>query len=597
MLRWTLTTTLILLLAGANPAASDRGHYLKHLRFLASDELRGRGNSMPELRIAANYIARHFAEYGLEPAGDDGTFFQEFEITTGHRLGLDNRLTLFIDSGPALILQLHRDYTPLTYGGAISGSTDLVFVGFGISASEYGYDDYQAVEVQGKVVVMYDHEPQEQFSKSPFAGRQLTPYSTITTKVMTAKHRGAAAVIIVPDSFNHSDAASEPLPSSEMEELGIQAVLLSAEWGDNIIGLSGRKASEIRNQIDTHMQPASFVFDQVRGEIRLDAEKVRHSVQNVVGKIPGQTSKAIVIGAHYDHLGLGGKNSLAPASVGQVHNGADDNASGTAGLLQLARELAGSQPRYNLLLVGFAGEEMGLLGSSHYVEGPLIPLEDTIAMLNMDMIGRSTGQLMIGGVGTAKEFKGILDELAVDSPLEFKLAETPRGSSDHTSFSVKQVPILFFFSGLHGDYHKPSDDWNKIEITRSYQILDVVRGVVNRLDQLADPPQFVDLGGADPHARPVTGRGGGYGPSFGSIPDMGYEEGGVRFAEIRSGTPAHKAGIKGGDILVEFDGKTIDNLYDFTYALRARSPGDEIKVVVRRGARTLVFQVVLEARR
>ena len=292
------------------------------------------------------------------------------------------------------------------------------------------------------------------------------------------------------------------------------------------------------------------------------------------------------------------KNSLAPASVGQVHNGADDNASGTAGLLQLARELAGSQPRYNLLLVGFAGEEMGLLGSSHYVEGPLIPLEDTIAMLNMDMIGRSTGQLMIGGVGTAKEFKGILDELAVDSPLEFKLAETPRGSSDHTSFSVKQVPILFFFSGLHGDYHKPSDDWNKIEITRSYQILDVVRGVVNRLDQLADPPQFVDLGGgADPHARPVTGRAGGYGPSFGSIPDMGYEEGGVRFAEIRSGTPAHKAGIKGGDILVEFDGKTIDNLYDFTYALRARSPGDEIKVVVRRGARTLVFQVVLEARR
>lgn len=587
----------MLLIAGANPVASEREHYLKHLRFLASDELRGRGNSMPELKVAAEYIARHFAEYGLEPAGEDGTFFQKFEITTGHQLGPDNRLTLFVDSGPALLLELHRDYTPLTYGEAVSVSTELVFVGFGISAGEYGYDDYQAVDVQGKIVVMYDHEPQEHSSKSPFAGRQLTPYSTVTTKVMTAKHRGAAAVIIVPDSFNHSDAAWEALPSFEMEDLGIQAVRVSPEWGENIIGSSGRKATEILNQIDTRMRPSSFIFDDVRAEIRLDAEKVRHSVQNVVGKISGRTSKAIVIGAHYDHLGLGGKNSLAPASVGQVHNGADDNASGTAGLLQLAQELAESQPRHNLLLVGFAGEELGLLGSSYYVEAPLIPLEDTIAMLNMDMIGRSTGQLLIGGAGTAKEFKGILDELAAGSPLEFKLAETPRGSSDHLSFSIKKVPILFFFSGLHADYHKPSDDWNKIDITRSYQILDVVRGVVSRLDQLAASPRFVDLGGRDPHARPVTGRGGGYGPSFGSIPDMGYEEGGVRFAEIRSGTPAHKAGIQGGDILVEFDGKAIDNLYDFTYALRARSPGDKIKVVVRRGPRTLSFQVVLEARR
>lgn len=594
LIRLLVTITLTVPLTAGEPSSL----FLRHLRFLASDEMRGRGNGRPELEIAADYIARQFEEYGLLPAGDDGAFFQEFQITTGYRQGENNKLTLFGLPDQPEHLELGRDYWPLTYGGEALEAAPLVFAGFGISAPEYNYDDYRELDVRGKAVVVYEHEPREHSRESPFDGRELTPYATVASKVVTAKHLGAAAVILLPDSFNHAPRSEQSHLHAPVEDLGLPAVRLSQEWAERLIELSGRNAKEIRRWINGHLTPYSFHFDDLQCALQLDFEKIRRPVRNVVARIPGRSENAIVIGAHYDHLGLGGSSSLAPEQFGEIHNGADDNASGTAGLLQMAYDLADSRPIHTLIFVAFAGEELGLLGSSRYVTHPATPLDRVVAMINMDMIGRSRGELLIGGVGTAREFAPILKDLQRTSSLSFRFAETPRGSSDHLSFARKEIPVLFFFSGLHSDYHRPTDDWPKIDLTRTQEVLAVVQGVVERLDSLPERPQFVDLSSdTDRVVGPLRGSGRGYGPSFGSIPDMSYEEGGVRFAEIRNGSPAFRSGIRGGDILIEFDGKRIDTLYDFTYALRAKRAGDTVTAVVLRGGKTITFQVRLEERR
>ncbi len=569
----------------------------EHLRFLASDELKGRGNNLPELDRAADYIARYFEAYGLEPAGDEGSYSQEFEITVGYKQGENNTLSFFGLPDQSVHLELGRDYWPLTYGGEPFTAAPVVFAGFGISAPEYNYDDYRELDVHGKVVAVYDHEPREHAENSPFDGRELTPHATVTSKVITAKQRGALALLLLPDSFNHGPQSEEANLHATVEDLGMPAVRLSREWADRLLELSGRDPKEIRRWINGHLTPYSFHIEGVQCSLQLDFTKVRRKVRNVVGKIPGRSQEAILIGAHYDHLGLGGNSSLAPDKIGEIHNGADDNASGTAGLLQLAHDLAGTRPSRTILLVAFAGEELGLLGSRHYAEHPSVPLEQTVAMLNMDMIGRSTGELLIGGVGTAQEFEPLLQELQRESSLTFRFAETPRGASDHLSFANKNIPVLFFFSGLHSDYHRPSDDWPKIDLRRTREVLQVVRNVVGWLDARQKRLQFVDLASSPERtAGPLRGSGRGYGPSFGSIPDMGFDQGGVRFADIRKDSPADRAGLRGGDILIEFDGKKIDNLYDFTYALRARQPGDVVTVVVSREGKTLGAEVRLEER-
>ena len=294
------------------------------------------------------------------------------------------------------------------------------------------------------------------------------------------------------------------------------------------------------------------------------------------------------------------KFSLAPSLVGTIHPGADDNASGTAGVIELARWFA-AQPKQKrgILFLSFAGEELGLLGSSYYVNHPELPLGKDVAMINMDMIGRvRDGKLFIGGVGTGTTLKKMLDEAAPKYPLHIDYSEAGYGSSDHTSFTTKQVPVLFFFSGLHADYHKPSDTWDKIDAPDAVQVLRLVADVGEELREANDRPQFVRIKEPE-HGGDVAGSSGhaGYGPDFGSIPDFGEGVKGVKFADIREGSPAAKAGLKAGDVMVEFDGKPIQNLYDFTYALRAKKPGDEVLVKVMRGSELVQAKVLLTKRK
>lgn len=572
-------------------APGNGGEFLKHLRYLSSDELKGRGNNSPQLQKAAEYIAAQFEKYGLQPAGSEG-YFQTFEVTTGHDLGSQNAVRME-RSGPIVELKLGEDYVPLSYGPEMRLRGPLAFAGFGITAPELNYDDYKEIDVRGKIVLIFEHEPLEQ--KTGFGPEELTVHATVRSKILNAKHHGATAVVIMPDAYNHPYRKPEALDTDlEVEDMGIHAIRVAEKAGDLLFSQGHRKLTEIHRSIHGHLTPYSFDFEAVALTISLDVMKTRRRIANVVAFLPGQTDEVIIIGAHYDHLGLGDKSSLAPSQVGQIHNGADDNASGTAGLLQLAHDLVNTPRRRGLLFIAFAAEEMGLLGSQYYTEHPTRPLEKTIAMINMDMIGRSQGRLIIGGVGTATEFKTILDKLQEGTPLEFDYAQTPRGASDHLSFSRKKIPVLFFFSGLHSDYHRPSDDWEKVDLERTGQVLNVVRGMVATLDEVEKGPQFVDIGGEHPVA---AGLGRGYGPRFGSLPDMAWESGGVRFADIMADTPAAKAGIKPGDILIEFDGKKIDTLYDFTYVLQSKTAGDEVEVVVLRNKEVVKARVRLEARR
>ncbi len=306
-----------------------------------------------------------------------------------------------------------------------------------------------------------------------------------------------------------------------------------------------------------------------------------------------------MIGAHYDHLGLGDEHSLAPSQMGTIHPGADDNASGTAGVIELARWFS-KQPKAKrgILFMTYAGEELGLLGSEWYVNHPVLPLENAVAMINMDMIGRiREGKVFLSGTGTGSTFAKLLEDVKPPATLHIDQSDQGGyGASDHTSFTTKQVPVLFFFSGLHGDYHKPSDTADKIDAPDAALLLDYVAELTGHLSNDDARPQFLHV--ATPSGSTGdSGGGSGYGPAFGSIPDFNEPPKGVRFADVREGTPAAKAGLRAGDILIEFDGKEIGNLYDFTYALRAHKPGDIVPVKVLRGSQTIEAKVLLTERK
>ena len=356
----------------------------------------------------------------------------------------------------------------------------------------------------------------------------------------------------------------------------------------------------IQKKIDTNLQPQSFELP-VRAHIATDIVRTRKTVKNVVagitGSDPALQNEWVIVGAHYDHLGLGDRNSLAPSQIGQIHHGADDNASGTAGVLELSRLAAMNKNEWkrSVLFITFAGEETGLLGSSYFANHPTIPLKNTMAMLNMDMIGRlNNDRLFIGGVGTSPSFRSWLEELNNSVHLHLDYSDSGYGASDHMSFNAKKLPVLFFFSGLHTDYHKPTDTSDKINAKGAVRVLSLVYLTLDKVVTNAGRLEYAEVQQPRPSA---AGSGGGYGPYFGSVPDFRDDLKGVLFADVQNNSPAAKAGLKQGDLLVEFDGKPIENLYDFTYALRSKKPGDVVSIVVKRNSQSVKVDVTLEARR
>ncbi len=325
--------------------------------------------------------------------------------------------------------------------------------------------------------------------------------------------------------------------------------------------------------------------------------------RNVVGILPGNDpvlrNQTVILGAHYDHLGHGGFGSLDPDSTGIIHNGADDNASGAAALIQVAARLAASPPARTVVFIAFSGEELGLLGSAYYVKQPIYPLAGTLAMVNLDMVGRlRNGRLIVYGARSAKEFPALLDSLNWYAGFDLKAQGDGYGPSDHSSFYAAKRPVLHIFTDLHEDYHRTTDDWQKVNYDGLKRVADFSLGLVTALANRTRPLSFVDLP-ADPPppaATAIQPSMPGYGAYLGTVPDMTGSPGGVRLVGVRAGSPAEKAGLRGDDIITRIGSKETPDLQAMTDALRSHKPGEIVEIVVRRGAALTTLRATLGIR-
>jgi hypothetical protein len=575
----------------------EADRYQAEVKYLASDALRGRGTGTPQMEKAARYIADHFKRLGLQPVGGAG-YLQRFGVTTRATLAKRGNHLAWSANGTS---ETAAAFQPFNFSGNGKLSGPVVFAGYGITAPEYDYDDYAGVDVKGKIVLILRHEPQEFDENSKFAGKVYTSHAQMQNKAVNAKFHGARGVLFVNDVPNHPsdpddlDKFSRTVgPNSPDVPFAQVRGELAGRW----LKLAGTDIKSWIAAVDKDLKPRPLEIPGLKVELDVNVERERRNVPNVVGYLKGETDEYVILGAHYDHLGMGEQSSMAPDLAGKaIHPGADDNASGTAGLLELAAYFAGRPPaRRGILFVAFAGEELGLLGSSYYVNHPALPLEKAAAMINMDMIGRvKDGRVFIGGVGTGDTLKATLEAARAASRLKFDLSEQGGyGSSDHFSFVTKQVPVLFFFSGLHSDYHKPSDTWDKIDSRSAAEMLDVVAAMTASLQAAPERPKFIKVRTQQPQATASASASGG--AWFGSVPDMGENPGGFKLSDVTKGSPADEAGLKGGDLIVEFDGKTISNLYDFTYALRAKKPGDVVRLKYRRAGQEFSSQATLRSR-
>ncbi len=364
---------------------------------------------------------------------------------------------------------------------------------------------------------------------------------------------------------------------------------------------------------DTGLQPAAGGWFQPF-TISRDAPVAQHAQiggalgQNVIGILPGRDpelrSQTVIVGAHYDHLGMGGFGALDPDSTGRVHNGADDNASGAAALIEIAARLARAPPARTIVFIAFGGEELGLLGSSYYVRQPIYPIARTIAMINLDMVGRlRSGRLIAYGVQTAREFPALLDSLNWYAGFDLKAQGDGYGPSDQSSFYAAHLPVLHLFTDLHEDYHRTTDDWNKINLDGLKRVTDFTVGLVTALANRPAPLTFVERTTTVATAQGVPRPGNdkapvtpGYGAYLGTVPDMASSPGGVRLSGVRAGSPADRAGLRGEDIITRIGTTEVPDLEAMTQALRSHSPGDTVDILVRRGTGTTTVRATLGTR-
>jgi hypothetical protein len=573
----------------------SESRYFEYVKYLSSDDMKGRASGSPELDKAADYIASQFRSWGLRPMGDGNTYFQRFQVTTGAQLGPNNDLQLNGNK-----LKINEQYVPIIFSNTARFDGPVIFAGYGITAPNLHYDDYAGINANGKIVVVLRHEPQESDANSVFDGTNFTNHASFVNKAINAKQHGARGIVFITD-VNHEDEQVGPATrTAETDDLGIPSFHAKREALLSLFKAAGKDLGTIQKQIDTDLKPQSFDL-ATRALVSTDVVRTRKTVRNVVAGIPGSDSvlknEWVVVGAHYDHLGLGDRSSLAPSQVGQIHHGADDNASGTSGVLEIARLAAKNKQQWkrSVLFMTFAGEELGLLGSSHFVNYPTIPLNSVVGMINMDMIGRiNNNRLFVGGVGTSPNFKSWLEDYNRTVQLQLDYSDSGYGASDHTSFNSKKIPVLFFFSGLHTDYHKPTDTYDKINANGAVKVLSLVYLMAEKMATDTKRMEYTEVQQPKPG---TAGSGGGYGPYFGSVPDFRDDLKGVLFADVQNNSPAAKAGLKQGDLLTEFDGKPIQNLYDFTYALQTKKVGDVVVVVVKRNGQDVRVNVTLEARR
>ncbi len=565
----------------------------KDLEYLASDELEGRDSGSPGIRKAAEFIVARHKALGLETEIFDDSPFQNFQID-GTFAAVDDTNQLSITVGDeSYEAELGKSFTALGLGNNAAFEGGLVFAGFGISAEELDYDDFAGIDAKGKVVIVIRKEPQQLDEESKFDGTRSSKHAFFTAKIANLKKQGAVAMIMVNDAVTAaSDDGDQLLPAGGAGRtsrlLQIPTIQVTREFLAPVFAAAGKGTlEELEKGIDEDLKPRSFEFEKasVKGETLITRPKI--DVRNVVAVMPGKgdlANERIIVGAHYDHVGRGGSGSLAAGSTA-IHNGADDNGSGTVSLLEVAHRLSkmDADHRRTIVFMSFTGEEKGLLGSRHYVQNPRWPLEDTVAMLNMDMVGRLTdNNLQIYGTGTAEPFAEMIDRLNEVGKFDLTIHPEGTGPSDHASFYRAGMPVFHFFTGLHSQYHRPSDDVELVNFEGMERIVTMVTSATQEIATAKQRPKFI--GARAPARRAVLGV---------QLDTSSQDQ--VQISGTTEGGAAEKAGLLAGDVILELNGEKINSFDDLRGILSKMKPGAEVKVKVNRGDEEKEFTFELGA--
>ena len=633
------------------------------LYYLASDRLEGRGVGTVGLDLAADYIATRFESLGLKPLPGLEGYFQPFDITTSESIAAETSLA-FGDKS----YKVKQDFIPASFSAQKEFSGPVVFAGYGITNPDAHYDDYGGLDVKGKIVLILRFEPHDPATgKSRWAKDEYSQHSHLDVKAANAQSHGAAAVLMVNPPKYHFTGEDPLLPFVRQpnDTLSTPFLHITQKSANELLMRAGAPdLAELQKRLDEKVAPLSMELKDVAARGKVAINRTRKSVKNVAGCIPGvgpHANEYVVVGSHYDHLGWGGAGSLmnmpllmgvrkemgregggemgregattqhsniqhptAPsphlptsspfprlptsATTRALHHGADDNASGTATMLELARlfahRAAVSPPERTLVFCAFTAEESGLIGSARFVNHPPIELKKIAAMLNLDMVGRIRKNLLyVGGGGTAEPFKGMLKQADLDSPLEFKsFGDGGMGPSDHMSFAVKKVPVIFLFSGTHEDYHRPTDTADKINFDGMAQVAAMS---VKLIDEMVHMPmsKYVDAADKGSMLNSMTAGTGGEtvgrrSASLGVVPEYGNDEDGkgVKIGGTSAGTAADKAGLQGGDIILQLGDKPTGTLMELSAVLASHKPGDKVKLIYQRAEKKIAVEVTLGAR-
>jgi aminopeptidase YwaD len=581
-----LLVTLFLVSCSGNRNVTTK-ELQEHIKYLASDSLKGRMTGSEGDSLTAVYIKNELASFGFTPLTGDG--LQRFEITKRVIPGKENSLSFNgINYTP------DKDFMPLAFSSNSGLESEVVFAGYGfnINGDSLKWNDYYGLDVKGKWVMMLRADPETEKSRSPFI-----PYSGDRDKALLAKDMGASGVLMVSGPVFDPQDNFEPL-NNEGFSVDIPVLRIKKEVADIILSKSKNTIENLEKKLNKTRKPFGF---STRVSINAKAEIVRENAntQNVVMVLPGEDEQLkneyIIIGAHFDHLGMGGAGSSSRAvDTVAVHHGADDNASGVAMMLELAEKFAGIKGSHkrSIICIGLTGEEEGLLGSKYFTNDPGIDLSKVNAMINLDMVGRltDTTNLQIFGVGTASGLKDLIYLKSDTTVIKLTLLDEGYGPSDHSSFYLKNIPVLFYSTGAHLDYHTPSDTYDKINYNGMVKISDLIFSVTEELASSGTRLQFKESG---PKVEAVR-YGRGKGVTLGIMPDFaGVIKNGLRADFITPGKPAALGGMKKGDIITAINGKPVNNIQDYMFRMKQLKRGQTISVEVLRNDKKEVLLIQL----
>lgn len=586
----------------------------RHIAALASAAMDGRLTGTPGERLATDYVAEAFANVGLAPAGDDGGYFQTVEFTAGARLGPDNRLGVPTGAGPALESPtVDRDWRPLAFSrvGSVAPA-GVVFAGYGIVAPDAdeaeAYDSYRGLDVRDKWVLIFRYLPE---GVSQPVRQHLFRYANLRFKAIAARDRGARGLIVVSGPNAQVEEELIPLAAGPgMAAAGIAAITVTDAVAAALVEAAGKSLASLQEALDSGEPVDGFALSDVEIGAEIDVVQVSQQGRNVIARLaasdPAHPEPMVVIGAHVDHLGHGtGGDSLARKDeMGQVHFGADDNASGVAGLIEIAEYLVDRKrrgrftPRRDILFAAWSGEELGMLGAGHFVRqwddgGESGPLASAVlAYLNMDMIGRLDTTLALQGVGSSPIWRAEIERANVPVGLSVLAVADSYLPTDATTFYLKEIPILNAFTGVHGDYHTPRDTADKINLVGAAKVARLMGLITRSLALREGSVEYVRVKDAPEIGRQRTSR-----VYLGTIPDYAAAGGGgVRISGVTTGGPAENAGVEEGDVVVELAGRKIENIHDYSYALDALKIGQPADLVVIRGGKSVTLEITPASR-